>query len=273
MARRTDEGTFWDHLEVARGVLLRSLIYVGLATTATWLLRVPIFALLRYPAEEGIRRAGITGFQFRIFDPAGGVMLMMQASLVGGLLLSAPAWLIEIVLFIAPGLRPGERRAAYMLIPMALGLFLGGAAFCYAISPPAFAFLFRFNQSLGVTPELTLVSYLYFFMQLLLAFGLVFEMPLVIMFLVHFGIVSSKFLLSRWRTAIVVIAAIAAVATPTTDPFTMGLMGAPMVVLYFLSIVLGRMVERKRERAATETANDDDPYGLKGGEQGLGAPK
>jgi sec-independent protein translocase protein TatC len=274
------EGTFWDHLEVARGVLIRCVLYVALGTALTWIFRQPIFDLLRYPAEEGIRRAGITGFEFRIFDPAGGIVLMMQAALVGGLLLSAPLWLIELVVFIAPGLRPGERRAAFLLIPLAVGLFLGGAGFCYLISPAAFAFLFSFNRSLGVAPEVTLVSYLYFFLRLLLVFGLVFEMPLVIMFLVHFGIVSSRFLLRGWRVAIVVIAIIAAVATPTTDPITMSLMAGPMILLYFLSIALGRMIERKREQATGGAAlqpapddEDDDPYGLKGGEQGLGDPR
>lgn len=270
MHRSKHEGTFWDHLEVARGALIRSAIYIVVATAATWILRGPIFEVLRYPAEEGIRRAGIQSFEFRIFDPAGGITLMVQASLIIGILLSAPAWLTEIIVFVAPGLSRHERHMAYALIPAAVLLFAGGVAFCYLISPSAFAFLFAFNRSLGVAPEVTLVSYLYFFMRLLLVFGIVFEMPLVLMFLAYFGIVGSRFLLRGWRVAVVIIAIIAAVATPTTDPFTMSFMAAPMIVLYFLSIGLARIVERKRAAREAEPDHDhEDPYGLGEGGTGL----
>lgn len=262
MARGT-EVTFWDHLEEARWGFLRSLIYIAVGTAAAWAFRQQMFELIRHPAMEGARRAGITEFNFRIFDPAGGVVLMMQVALIAGVVATAPLWLAEAVRFVAPGLEPRERRAAYLLLPGAVLLFLGGVGFCYLIAPAAFAFLFGFNQSLGVAPEVALVSYLYFFMRLVLVFGLVFELPLVIMFLVHFGILTTAKLLRAWRLALVIIMVVAAVATPTTDPFTMVLMAGPMVLLYFLSIALGRLVERRREVEPEASPGDgDDPYGL-----------
>ncbi|MEN6546775.1 MAG: twin-arginine translocase subunit TatC [Armatimonadia bacterium] len=259
MARHDHDATFWDHLEVFRGVLIRSVIYIAAGATAGWMYRQRIFEILRYPAEEAVRRAGIHDFAFRIFDPAGGIVLMMQASLLLGVLLSAPLWLTELAFFIAPGLKPGERRLVFALLPLAIVLFLSGAGFCYYISPTVFAFLFTFTLSLGVTPEVTLVSYLYFLMRLVLVFGLVFEMPLVVMLLVQFGVVSSRALLRAWRLAVVIIFIFAAVATPTTDPFTMLTMALPMTLLYFLSIGLGRLVERRKIAHAFD---EEDPYGL-----------
>lgn len=259
MAKRADEGTFWDHLEVARGVLIRSVIYVIIATTVAWIYRHQLFGLLQAPALLAVQRVGISDFAFRIFDPAGGFTLLMQVSLVTGLLLSAPAWLTELVLFISPGLHPHERRAAFTLIPFAVLLFLSGAAFCYLISPSVFAFLFGITRSINVDVELNLITYLYFLLRLLIVFGLVFEMPLVIMFLVRFGIVSSRALLARWRHAIVIIAIVAAIATPTPDWYTMTLMAGPMVLLYFLSIGLGRMVERRRDAGGAGMDELDRP--------------
>jgi sec-independent protein translocase protein TatC len=267
------EASFWDHLEEARWGILRGLIYLLGGTLAAWGCRSRLFDLVRYPAEEGARRAGIQDFTFRIFDPAGGVVLMMQAALVTGLIVSTPLWLFEVVRFITPGLERHERRAALLLAPLAVVLFVGGAAFCYWLAPAAFAFLFRFNQSLGVAPEVTLASYLYFFLRLVVVFGLVFELPLVVMFLVHFGIMTSAALLRGWRAAVVIIIVIAAVATPTTDPFTMGLMAGPMVLLYFVSVFLGRLVEKRRAVPEADGADEHDPYGLSGkNASGLGAP-
>jgi sec-independent protein translocase protein TatC len=291
MAAREVEGSFWDHLEEARGCILRSLLYIALATGASWVFRTAIFNLLRYPAEAGARWANVPDFAFRIFDPAGGLTLMMEASLVGGLVLSAPLWLMEIVRFVSPGLTPPERRAALLLVPGAVLLFVGGVAFCYMLSPSFFAWLFAFNRSLGVQPEVALSSYLHFFLQVVVVFGLSFELPLVIMFLVHFGILTSAQLLQYWRGAVVIILIIAAVATPTVDPVTMSLMAAPMVLLYFLAIWLARMVEphhpepearAEDETSANEGDNaaldaellgglDSDPYGLsQPGGEGLG---
>lgn len=272
----TTEASFWDHLEEARWGILRSLAYLFVGSILVWVFRNWLFDVIRYPAEEGVRRAGITNFAFRIFDPAGGIVLMMQAALVGGMVLAAPFWLYEIVRFVAPGLKAAERRMMHLLLPAAVLLFAGGVGFCYLTTPAVFAFLFSFNQTLGAQPEVTLVSYLYFFLHLVVVYGLVFELPLVIMFLVYFGILSTRALLRAWRIAVVIILIVAAIATPTPDPVTMSIMAAPMIALYFLSIFLGRFVEKHRpveEGAEHPEPWDDDPYGLAGGGgPGLAAP-
>jgi sec-independent protein translocase protein TatC len=240
------EYSFWDHLNEARNGILRSLLYVLVGTAIAWVYRGWIFWGLQWPALRGALWAGLSEFHFRIFEPAGGLMLMMYAALIIGCVISAPLWLWEIVRFINPALTPSERRVAMLLIPGAIVLFLLGAAFCYAISPIFFAFLFKFNQSLGVSPEVAMIPYLKFFVLCLVVFGLSFELPLVLLFLVFLGIIDSRMLTEKWRTAIVLIAILAAIATPTTDPLTFMLMALPMALLYFLSIWLAKWVERGR---------------------------
>ena len=246
------EYSFWDHLNEARNGLLRSLVYIAVTSSAAWAFREQIFWFLQWPAVQGAHWAKLTEFNFRIFEPAGGLMLMMYASMIIGAIAAAPLWLAEIVHFINPALTARERRVAMLLIPGAIVLFLGGAAFCYAISPLFFAFLFSFNQSLGVAPEVAMIPYLRFFVLCMVVFGLSFELPLVLLFLVYLGLLSAKALVARWRGAMVIIVVIAAIATPTTDPVTMTLMALPMVLLYFLSIFLARYVERARETPASE---------------------
>jgi sec-independent protein translocase protein TatC len=153
-----------------------------------------------------------------------------------------------------------------------VGLFLAGAAFCYFVSPIFFAFLIAFNQSLGVIPEVALVPYLRFFLQLVLAVGLSFELPLVLMFLVYFGITSSRALTERWRGSVVIILVVVAIITPTTDPLSMTIVAVPLILLYFLSIWLAKLVEKRRaneEVSEPVVPTDDDPYGL-GGPPGAG---
>lgn len=246
------ELTFWEHIEELRWRLVRMVVYVVTGAAACWIFRQQLLAMLRYPAEAGARMAGIEDFSFRIFEAAGGIILMMQISLVGGLIIASIGIIIELWLFIEPALEPHEKRYVVIVVPLAIGLFLGGVAFCYWIAPRAFAFFFRFNQQLGVQVELTLAPYLYFLMRLLLVFGLAFELPLVLTFLAAVGVVTRGQLLAVWRHAVVAILIFAAVATPTTDPATMSFLAAPMVVLYLLSVLPAGMVEKRPEHDRAE---------------------
>lgn len=244
---------FWDHVEELRQRLIRSALYVAVASVAAWFFRTPLLRALEYPALEGARRAGIQDFSFRIFEAAGGFMLMVQIALVGGIVLASPLLTMELWGFLSPALHPHERRWVMWALPAATALFLLGVVTCYWIAPAAFAFFFRFNVTLGVQPELTLAPYLYFFMRLALVFGVLFELPLFLMILGAAGLISSGGLLRQWRAAVVGIFIVAAVATPTGDALTMTVLAAPMVVLYVLSVILVRMVEKKR-RATEEPA-------------------
>lgn len=255
------ELSFWDHLEELRWRILRTIIYVVVAAAASWIFREQMLDMLRFPAEAGAAMAGIEDFEFRIFEAPGGFILMMQIALVAGLILAAPGAIIEMWLFVEPALEKHERRWVVLIVPLATLLFLGGVAFCYWISPKAFAFFFRFNQSMGVEVELTLTPYLYFLMRLLLVFGVAFELPLVLTFLSAVGIVTQKQLIAWWRHAVLVIFIFAAIATPTTDPATMSFMAGPMVLLYLVSVWLAGLFEKRRERADVAVPANDEAAG------------
>lgn len=249
---RPTEMSFWDHLDEFRWRLLRMAIYVIVAMLLSWAFRNDLLSLLRYPAEAGAAVAGIEHFEFRIFEAAGGIMLMMQIALVAGVIVASPFILTELWLFVEPALEKHEKRWAIIMIPAATFLFLSGVVFCYWLAPKAFAFLFAFNVGLGVQPELTLQPYLYFLMRLLLVFGLSFELPLALMFLARVGIVTRAQLIGFWRQAVVVIFVFAAFVTPTTDPVTLTFLAAPMVILYVLSIFLAGLVEKRRDEISGE---------------------
>ena len=249
------ERSFFEHAEELRNRLLRMVAYVGGGMVVSWVWRTPLLNLLRLPAETGARLAGLDELPFRIFEPAGGFVLLVQIALVAGLIIACPLIFMELWLFIEPALQRHERRYVIWMLPAATGLFLGGVFFCYCISPRVFAFFFRINQSIGVDVELTLKPYLYFLLRLLLMFGLAFELPLVLMFLGFVGLINSGFLLRWWKHAIVIIFITAAVATPTPDPVNLLFMAGPMVVLYALSIGLVRLVEKR----PTAGSNDEDP--------------
>ncbi len=259
MAEDRREMGFWDHLEELRWHLLRTIVYVVIATAASWIFREQMLDVLRYPAEVGAMMAGEEQFEFRIFEAAGGFVLMMQIALVAGLIIAAPGAIVEIWLFVSPALEKHERKWVLLVVPLAVLLFLGGGVFCYWISPPAFAFFLRFHRSMGVEVELTLQPYLFFLMRLLLVFGIAFELPLVLTFLAAVGIVTRDQLIAWWRHAVLVIFIFAAIATPTTDPATMSFMAGPMVALYFLSVWLAGLFEKKEDGEEPVGVDEDEP--------------
>jgi len=255
--------SFVEHLDDLRGCILRSLVYVTVGAAIAWHFRIDLLDWLSYPAREGARRAGLGDFTFHIFEPAGGIMLMVQIAALGGLVLAFGALVAEAWYFFSPALHPHERRYVYIIVPAAVFLFLAGVWFFYYVSPQAFGFLMSFNTDMGAEPQLTLVAYLRFYMRLLVVFGLTFEMPLVMMFLARLGIVSARQLLKAWRYAVVLMMVVAAIVTPTPDPFNMALLAGPMILLYFLSVGLTFIAElpggpkrRTQETEDTDTEND-----------------
>jgi len=246
------ELSFFDHLDELRARLLRIVAYVCVGGVVGWTQHDALMDLLRRPAEVGARSVGIENLPFRIFEPAEGFVIAIQVALVAGLILASPLVFWEIWRFIEPALEDNERRYVIVVLPAAVVLFLGGVAFCYMVSPRAFAFLFSIDQSLGVDVERTLRPYLWFVIRLMLGFGLAFELPMVLMFLGLIGVVTSSQLISWWRYAVVVVFVFAAIITPTVDPVNMTILALPMMGLYAMSIGLVHLVQKGRERAARE---------------------
>lgn len=171
-------------------------------------------------------------------------MFRIQVCAIAGLVLAAPLITLELWGFVSPALTPEERRPILWVAPMSIVLFAAGVTATYLILPTTLGYLVKFLPP-GAELRPSVSQSLIFVVKMFLAFGLLFELPVVLLFLGKVGIVTSGTLVSYWRQAVVIIAVLAAVLTPSGDFFTMLVMAIPVIFLYLLSIGLVRMVERR----------------------------
>jgi len=171
-------------------------------------------------------------------------MIKCQVAAIGGLVFAAPLVTFEIWGFIAPALTKEEKRPLKWIAPLCIFLFAAGIATAYLIFPIGVRFFISYIPP-GAEMRPTVASTIIFIAKMLLAFGLVFELPIVLMFLGKLGVVSAKGLKASWRYAVVGLAVLAAVVTPSTDAFSMVAMYVPLIGLYGISILLVKIVEPK----------------------------
>ena len=234
------------HLDALRKHLLRSIIVLSLTVAFSFAFSKQIIAFLSRPLEGGIE-------SLVAIDVTEPISAVMRVSLVAGFAIAFPYIALEAWLFIAPGLKRKSRITGLYAIPIATIFFLGGMAFAYYIMlPAALPFLLNFR---GISTIPRPSSYIKFVTGIMFWIGISFEFPLVIYLLARIGIVNSEMLRKQWRIAIVVIAVVAAVITPTIDPVNMALVMGPMIVLYFLSILLAVFAQNKRTNT-TSTSSD-----------------
>lgn len=220
--------TFWEHLDELRRRLFVVLGALA-ATTLIGLLFADRFILLLTGPIGGLKN-------LQSIEITENVSVYMKVALLSGAILAMPVIVYELLSFIAPGLTPKERRWVYAAVPFATILFLTGVAFSYFVMlPSAIPFLLEF---LGVKTTPRLSNYIGFTTNLLFWVGVSFETPLLIFVLAKLKVVTAKGLAKQWRVAIVVIAIVAAVVTPTTDPVNMALLMIPLAGLYLLSLLL-----------------------------------
>jgi sec-independent protein translocase protein TatC len=168
--------------------------------------------------------------------------IFMKVSLLGGFILAMPIIVYQIMAFVLPGLKQNERVWLMLMVPFATLLFAAGAAFTWFVMlPTAVPFLTGF---LGITTQIRPENYFDFITRLMFWIGICFEMPLIVMFLAKLKFVTARQLFNGWRYALVLMALIAAAVTPTVDPVNMGLVMAPLMGLYVISIVLAAIVGR-----------------------------
>jgi sec-independent protein translocase protein TatC len=170
------------------------------------------------------------------------IAIFMKVSLLGGFVLGMPVIFYQIMAFILPGLKRNERNWLLILVPFATLLFVSGVLFTWFVMlPSAIPFLENF---MGITTQVRPENYFDFITRLMFWIGICFELPLIIMFLARLKFVTARQLLNGWRYAVVAIAIIAATVTPTVDPVNMGLVMAPLMGLYAISILLAAVVAR-----------------------------
>ena len=217
-----------QHLNELRQRLFRAFISLLITTGICFTFAENIIDFLAIPI--GGREALVS------IDVTENIGIFMKVSLLGGITLGMPFILYQVARFVMPGLNKKEKRWVLLGVPFASLLFVSGVAFTwYVMLPAAVPFLTNF---LDITTQIRPSNYFDFITRIMLWIGLCFEMPLIIMILAKMKIVNAKQLLSGWRYAIVGIAIIAAAVTPTIDPVNMGLVMAPLFVLYLISILL-----------------------------------
>jgi sec-independent protein translocase protein TatC len=224
--------------------LFRSIIALAITTGVSFIFAPRILDFLARPI------GGLEALQ--AIEVTESVGAFMRISLLTGFAIALPYIGFELFAFINPGLKRGERVLVVVALPIAFLLFLTGIAFTYfVLLEPALNFLLHF---MGINTIPRPSNYVRFVTSLMLWIGLAFEFPLVIYVLAGLGVVRAGSLARGWRYAIVVIAIIAAAATPTVDPVNMSLVMAPMIVLYFVSVVLAAIAQAGRRRRAARTA-------------------
>lgn len=232
-----DRMTVVEHLEELRRRLLWVVVSLAAGSAAGWFLAPRLLAVLLRPAQ----RAGV---QLITLAPAELFLAYLKVALLLGGLLTLPVLLYQVAAFAWPGLEPAERRAVLLLLPVGVLLFLAGASFAYTIMLGyLFQFFFGF-QAPGVTPNLSVASYLAFVINLLLPFGFVFQLPVLLAVLAKLDLVSAAFLARNRKFAILIIFIVAAVLTPP-DPLSQILMAVPLMGLYELSLIIVRMLTRR----------------------------
>jgi sec-independent protein translocase protein TatC len=238
MTEEEKEMTIWDHLGELRNRLFIALISLVVTTLISFIFADRFIQVLAIPMPGGLQ-------SLLAIEVTENISVFMKVSLLSGFILALPFVLYELLAFVMPGLTDTERRWVMISIPLASVFFLIGVAFCYFVMlPAAIPFLTGF---LGVKTTPRLSSYIGFVTNMMFWIGISFELPLLVFILAKLKIVHARMLLKQWRVAIVVIAVVAAVVTPTPDPVNMSLLMAPLFVLYMLSILFAYLARRGEE--------------------------
>lgn len=227
-----------EHIRELRDRLIRATIALVVGMGIGIFFAKPFLQILIAPLQ------GSTELQ--LLKPTENILIYFKAALILGAIIATPVIIYQLVAFIVPGLTKEERRYLFMLMPLAAILFATGVAFSSLVVLPFtlnylqtfLADLFKAQYSVGY--------YMSFVANFVLWVGIAFETPLVIALLARLGVLSPEQLRGTWRYAIVIIAVISAVITPTPDPFTMSVVMFPLLGLYLLGVILAKFTYRPR---------------------------
>ena len=236
--------TFWEHLDVLRWTIIRSLCVVVLLAVVAFCLKDWLFTVVLAPRTSDFitfRLMGTEPFCLHLMNTGltEQFMVHMRTAAYAGLLLASPYVLYELFRFVSPGLYQNERRAAVWVVGAAYLMFLVGTLVCYfIIFPLTVRFLGTYQVSADVQNMLTLQSYIDTLISMCLVMGVIFELPVVCTLLGRLHLLSNTLMRRYRRHAVVAILVVAAIITPTTDIFTLLIVSLPIWLLYEVSILL-----------------------------------
>ncbi len=233
---------FFDHLEEFRKRLVWSILAVAVAFVAAWTYSPTIFHWIERPILPYLPKGNHLAFT-TMPEP---FILYFRVALYGGILLASPVILWQLWLFISPALYRKEKKYAVPFLLLTLLFFLTGCAFGYFIAfPKVCQFLVGMGTATGFTPVITINEYLSIASKTIFGLGLCFELPILVFFLARLGLVTEKFLLAKFKYAVLIIFIVAAVITPTPDMMTQTVFAVPMIVLYLLGIAIAWMFKKR----------------------------
>jgi sec-independent protein translocase protein TatC len=243
------EMSFFDHLEELRWRVVRALLSVIVGTAVAWVfidwivdavVLAPVVSLNAHlsPGQQPIHLQNLR--------PFGQLFLYMQIAITAGILASFPYILYELWAFIAPGLMPKERRYIKSIVFFTTFCFFAGVSFAYFIMLPAALQFFAGFGTATIENNISIGEYMSFVVSVVLAAGIVFELPMVSWFLSKLGILTPAFMRRYRRHAIVVVFIVAAALTPGTDPVSQILLAIPLMLLYEISIWVSSWANKQR---------------------------
>ncbi|MCL4240302.1 MAG: twin-arginine translocase subunit TatC [Dehalococcoidia bacterium] len=239
------EMTLMEHLKELRNRVLICAIALVIGTLVSFLFWETILGWLLAPARERIE-----GFRVSSFSPTDRISIIVKIGLYGGLIISSPVIIYELLAFIVPGLTPKEKRLLLPGIAGTVVFLLGGMAFAYwVILPASLGFLLELGSE-EIQNVTGVKQYVDFVIRIVFWVGIAFELPMVLALAARLGLVRAKQLLGFWRYAVILIFIIAAVVTPTPDPITQTMVAGPLFFLYFVGVLFAWGVQPKRSAPA-----------------------
>jgi sec-independent protein translocase protein TatC len=236
--------SFLEHLDELRKRIIWAAVSIGVGFLISFAFVQHLFDFIMKPLAAGLP----PGARLVYTDPTEAFVLYIQIAAIGGLILALPLVMAQVWLFIAPGLYSHEKKMAVPFIAMSSLFFIMGAAFShFVVFPLTWKFFVSFTSDyLTFMPRIEPAFELY--IKMILAFGVVFQMPTIVLFLARMGVVTASFLWKHTKYAILIIFIVAAVVTPSGDMFTQTAMATPMIGLYLFSILLAWIFGKKKKK-------------------------
>ena len=228
------------HLREMRDRLVRSIIVVAVTTGLAFIFAPQIFEILKAPAAN----ANLVYIELTEF-----IGVFFKVSLATGIIAAMPFLVYQLFGFVAPALTSKEKGYIYRILPAVTIMFFAGVAFAYFVAlPPALDFLFNFGSGIA-DAQIRIENYISVVVRLIVLVGLVFETPIIIMFMARLGLVTPQWLAKRRKLWIILAFVLAAIITPTFDPINQSIIAIPLIILLELSIWLSRLVYKERDEA------------------------
>jgi sec-independent protein translocase protein TatC len=237
-----------EHLGELRSRIMRSVLYLCAGATVCYFLFKPIYGFLFNPMQIALNGSKVK-WQIVFHHFTEPFFIVLQVSMVAGAILAAPFIILELWGFVAPALTREEKRPLRWAVPMSISLFASGIALGYWVARFAIGWFVSYtpwfpNNGLLQDPK----TYVIFMLKLMGAFGAVFQLPVILVFLAWIGLLKADMMKKGWRHAVVGISVVGLFVTPSNDPFAMLVMIIPVIALYMGSITLVGIVERRRAR-------------------------